>query len=39
MKVLGANNYDYPTDFYLWNNLGLGTALKDGKCRHEQLQE
>ena len=23
----GANNYDYPTDFYLWNNLGLGTAL------------
>ena len=28
----GANNYDYPTDFYLWNNLGLGTALKDGKA-------
>ena len=22
----------YPTDFYLWHNLGLGTALKDGKA-------
>lgn len=27
-----ANNYDFPTDFYLYNNLGLGTALKDGKA-------
>lgn len=27
-----ANNYDFPSDFYLYNNLGLGTALKDGKA-------
>lgn len=27
-----ANNYDFPTDFYQYNNLGLGTALKDGKA-------
>lgn len=27
-----ANNFDFPTDFYLYNNLGLGTALKEGKA-------
>lgn len=28
----GANNYDYQTDFFLYNNLGVGSALKDGKA-------
>lgn len=27
-----ANNYDYPNDFFLYNNLGVGAALKDGKA-------
>ena len=27
-----ANNYNFPTDFYQWHNLGLGQALKDGKA-------
>lgn len=27
-----ANNYNFPTDFYECYNLGLGTALKDGKA-------
>lgn len=27
-----ANNYDFPTDFFEYNNLGLGQALKNGKA-------
>lgn len=27
-----ASNYDYPTDFYLYNKLGLGSALKKGNA-------
>lgn len=27
-----ANNYDFPTDFFLWYNLGIGQALKNGKA-------
>ena len=27
-----ANNYDYQTDFFEYNNLGLGSALKLGKA-------
>lgn len=27
-----ANNYDYPNDFFLYNNLSLGSALKEGKA-------
>jgi TonB-dependent starch-binding outer membrane protein SusC len=27
-----ANNYNYQTDFFLYNNLGVGSALKDGKA-------
>lgn len=27
-----ANNYNFPTDFYQWNNLGIGQALKEGKA-------
>lgn len=27
-----ANNYNFPTDFYQWYNLGIGQALKDGKA-------
>ena len=23
-----ANNYNFPTDFYQWHNLGLGQALR-----------
>lgn len=23
-----SNNYDFPTDFYQWNNMGIGQALK-----------
>lgn len=27
-----ANNYNFPTDFFQWNNLGIGQALKKGKA-------
>lgn len=27
-----ANNYDYQSDFFLYNNLGVGSALKKGKA-------
>ncbi|MGE4586951.1 MAG: TonB-dependent receptor [Mangrovibacterium sp.] len=27
-----ANNYDYQTDFFEYNNLGVGSALKEGKA-------
>ena len=27
-----ANNYDYQNDFFQYNNLGVGMALKDGKA-------
>jgi len=27
-----ANNYIFPTDFFQWNNLGIGQALKEGKA-------
>lgn len=27
-----ANNYNYQNDFFEYNNLGVGTALKDGKA-------
>lgn len=27
-----ANNYNFPTDFFQWNNLGIGQALKEGKA-------
>ena len=27
-----ANNYDFQNDFFLYNNLGVGSALKDGKA-------
>ena len=27
-----ANNYNYQTDFFLYNNLGVGSALKEGKA-------
>lgn len=27
-----ANNYNFPTDFFQWNNLGIGQALKAGKA-------
>ena len=27
-----ASNYNFPTDFYQWNNLGIGQALKEGKA-------
>lgn len=27
-----SNNYDFPTDFYQWNNMGIGQALKNGKA-------
>lgn len=27
-----ANNYDYQNDFFQYNNLGVGAALKDGKA-------
>lgn len=28
----GANNYDFQNDFFLYNNLGVGSALKNGKA-------
>ncbi len=28
----GANNKNFPTDFFSYNNLGIGTYLKDGKA-------
>jgi len=27
-----ANNYDFPSEFYTYNNLGIGQALKEGKA-------
>lgn len=27
-----ANNYNFPTDFFQWNNWGIGQALKEGKA-------
>ncbi len=27
-----ANNYNFPTEFYTYNNLGIGQALKEGKA-------
>ncbi len=27
-----ANNYDFQNDFFLYNNIGIGAALKDGKA-------
>ena len=27
-----ANNYNFPTDFFQWNNLCIGQALKEGKA-------
>lgn len=27
-----ANNYNFPTDSFQWNNLGIGQALKEGKA-------
>lgn len=27
-----ANNYNFPTDFFQWYNLGIGQALKEGKA-------
>lgn len=27
-----ANIYNFPTDFFQWNNLGIGQALKEGKA-------
>ena len=27
-----ANNYNFATDFFKYNNLGMGTALKEGKA-------
>lgn len=31
-ESMSANNYDFPTDAYLYNNLYMGAALKDGKA-------
>ncbi len=31
-ESMSASNYDFPTDAYLYNNLGMGAALKDGKA-------
>ena len=27
-----ANNYDFPSEFFTYNNLGIGQALKEGKA-------
>lgn len=32
------NNYDFPSDDYTFNNMGMGTALKDGKAGMESSQ-
>jgi TonB-dependent starch-binding outer membrane protein SusC len=31
-ESMSASNYDFPTDAYLYNNLSMGAALKDGKA-------
>jgi TonB-linked SusC/RagA family outer membrane protein len=31
-ESMSASNYDFPTDAYLYNNLNMGAALKDGKA-------
>ena len=32
VENLNAYNYDFPTDLFEYNNMGLGLALKDGKA-------
>jgi TonB-linked SusC/RagA family outer membrane protein len=31
-ESMSASNYDFPTDAYLYNNISMGAALKDGKA-------
>lgn len=33
------DNYDFPTDDYSYNNIGIGTALKEGKAAETSYQE
>lgn len=33
------DNYNFPTDDYSYNNMGAGTALKDGKASETSYQE
>lgn len=34
-EKFAANNKNFPTDFFQWNNLGAGSFLKDGKAGME----
>jgi len=31
-ESMSASNYDFPTDAYLYNNISMGAALKEGKA-------
>lgn len=33
------DNYNFPADDYSWNNMGAGTALKEGKASQTSYQE
>jgi TonB-linked SusC/RagA family outer membrane protein len=38
-ESLSASNYDFPTDAYLYNNLGMGAALKESKAGMDSYKE
>ncbi len=37
-RYASMNNYDFPSDDYTFNNMGMGTALKDGKASMSSSQ-
>lgn len=37
-RYSSMNNYDFPSDDYTYNNMGMGTALKDGKASMSSSQ-
>jgi TonB-dependent starch-binding outer membrane protein SusC len=38
-ESMSASNYDFPTDAYLYNNISMGAALKEGKAGMSSYQE
>jgi TonB-linked SusC/RagA family outer membrane protein len=38
-ESMSASNYDFPTDAYLYNNISMGAALKEGKAGMGSFKE
>jgi TonB-linked SusC/RagA family outer membrane protein len=38
-ESMSASNYDFPTDAYLYNNISIGAALKEGKAGMGSFKE